>query len=191
MISLPIKNCNMQSDLKSSFRSSSRSLILKLIPLGVCLLILIGGIVRRAEADELLPGELPPPVMDNQLDERCTASALNRTTTVSPNGTFSLSNIPADTGLVKVRIICERDGSLLGAASELLTIGANETVAIGVFNLGEVPLIAESLSMTSLKTTLSTLNETAQLTVAAVFDDGTLADVTNAPDTVYTATMRI
>ena len=43
------------------------------------------------------------------IDENCTATVLNRTTAVAPNGTFALGNVPATPVAFRVRILCDPD----------------------------------------------------------------------------------
>ncbi|MEO1366747.1 MAG: hypothetical protein AAFX50_06190, partial [Acidobacteriota bacterium] len=45
------------------------------------------------------------------LDEHCTATILNRSTQVAPDGTFAIPNVPVDVGgLFRVRVVCDRGG---------------------------------------------------------------------------------
>jgi len=131
---------------------------------------------------DIFPGPL------SILYENCSVSVLNQTVFPNFDGAFLLSNVPADGSLVKVRVTCPRgDGTTMFGESSLISPVANNQTSIGNLVLGQgIPPILNSLTLTPSKPSLTGLGDTAQLTVTGTFDDGTTADVTGEPDTVYT-----
>lgn len=140
------------------------------------------------ELDEFVDDSdaLPPIPQEFTPFDNCTANALNRSVPTSRFGAFTLPNVPADEGLFRIRITCTKDGQTLQGQTELLSPLANSTTSVGPITLGVVEPIADSLTLTTSKDTLPSSGDTAQFTVTAVFDNGTQADITSAPDTVYT-----
>src|SRR5215470_10075684 len=65
-----------------------------------------------------------------QLNENCMVSVLNRTVRANPDGSWVLSNVPADLGLVRARATCTVDGTTISGESDLFNVPAN-----GVVNL--------------------------------------------------------
>ncbi|MEM9557540.1 MAG: carboxypeptidase regulatory-like domain-containing protein [Acidobacteriota bacterium] len=134
-----------------------------------------------------------------QLDETCTASILNRSVQVAPDGTFAIPNVPVEIGgLFRVRVVCERDGELVRGQSRLISLVPN----------GETPLVppdefdAEAIdfdrftpiprALTVLaeedETVLTTVGEERQIFVVGTLPDGTLVDLTGAESgTFYTS----
>lgn len=162
------------------------------------IVLLIGGIIIPSfglaqtlreidieEGDGGSPLEIPP-----QPPSNCIVNALNRTIPLIHKGGFILPNVPADEGLFRIRITCMQNGQTLQGQTELLGPVANGTTSVGSISsitLGDVEPIADSLTLTTTKDTLTTTGDTAQLTVTATFDNGTQSDVTSAPDTTYTS----
>jgi hypothetical protein len=132
--------------------------------------------------NDIFPGPL------SILYENCSVSVLNRTNFPNFDGTFSISNVPADGTLVKARVTCPRgDGTTLFGESILVSPNPNSQNLIGDLVLGtEISPILNTVTFTSSKPSLTSLGDTVQLTVTGTFDNGSTADVTNEPDTVYT-----
>ncbi|MBI4604567.1 MAG: Ig-like domain-containing protein [Planctomycetes bacterium] len=114
----------------------------------------------------------------NPLNEDCTASVLNRTVQVNPDGTFAIPNVPATSGLVRVRVTCERDDKVFAGASDLLEPIQNDDTVVGEILLREVPPIPVNIKLTSPKATFMNAGETAQLAVTGTLPDGNVRDFT-------------
>jgi hypothetical protein len=98
-----------------------------------------------------------------QSNENCTASILNRTTRVNPDGTFVIDNIPSNQGLGRVRIICPDTSGNRGGASDFTRIVPGGDVSVGNVPLGVIPPSVKSLAVTVTPTTLTGAGATAQL----------------------------
>ena len=123
------------------------------------------------------------------LMETCTVTVLNRTGFTQFDGSFIVSNVPAESGLLRARVTCRRgDGATIYAESGLFSPAPNGEVSLGFLALGTSVTTppADALLLVASKSTLIAIGDTAQLTVTAIFDDGSQADVTGEPDTVYT-----
>lgn len=123
-----------------------------------------------------------------QSTDTCTASILNRTTRVNPDGTFVIDNIPSNQGLGRIRIICPDANSTRGGASDFTRIIPGGDVSVGNVPLGVIPPSVKSLAVTVSPTTLTGPGATAQLSVIATLSNGATKDVTNgAEGTTYTS----
>ena len=133
------------------------------------------------DGDEVINGSDPlVPDVFGGLDETCTASILNRTVRVNPDGTFSLQNVPTNQGLARVRVVCDRNGLLIGGFSDFFVADPNFAVDLGSIVLGPIPPSVESLSVVADPPTLTELGLTSQLTVLATMSDGADRDVTGS-----------
>src|SRR5258708_7563607 len=71
-------------------------------------------------------------VAQTKLGKNCTATLLNRTVQLDAKGGFAIPNVPVDSGLFRVRIICKQpDGSSTTAQSGLLKLVPNGRTVIG------------------------------------------------------------
>lgn len=117
-----------------------------------------------------------------QPTDTCTASILNRTTRVNPDGTFIIDNIPSNQGLGRVRIICPDVNSTRGGASNFTQIIPAGNVNVGGVPLGVIPPSVKALAVTVTPTALNGSGATAQLAVVATLSDGSTRDVTNGTE---------
>ncbi|MFQ5853257.1 MAG: hypothetical protein ACE5JU_22080, partial [Candidatus Binatia bacterium] len=125
--------------------------------------------------------------MQAQLNENCTASVLNRTATVNPDGSFEIPNIPADQGFFRVRITCVESGNTLGGQSDFFLPVPNGSVPLGAIPLGVLQPPPASVALTATETSLIAAGSTAQLVVLGTFPDGTTSDLTaQSTGTSYT-----
>ena len=124
-----------------------------------------------------------------QLGADCTASLLGRTAQVNDDGSFFLSNIPAEPGLHRVRVTCSPDGGLVTRGqSALFDIDPTVLIIIGPIAFGTVDPIPVALDVDAPTTTLSQAGEEVQLTVTGILADGSLVDMTaGSGGTVYLA----
>ena len=113
-----------------------------------------------------------------ELDETCVVSILNRTANVQPDGSWSIPNVPANFGRVRVRATCVREGVTLSGQSDFIIFEPNIANGFSPFGLGAVDPIAESLTISSPTTTLNSVGATTQLAVTANFPDSSTSDVT-------------
>ncbi|HKD15303.1 MAG TPA: Ig-like domain-containing protein [Candidatus Angelobacter sp.] len=122
-----------------------------------------------------------------QLDQTCVVSVLNRTVQVNSDGTWILPNIPAGFGLVRARATCVQNGITSFGQSDLFSIQANLMNAIPPIPLGGVTPIPIAITVQAPTATLTQAGANEQLTTTASFADGTLVDVTSsAAGTQYT-----
>lgn len=127
-------------------------------------------------------------VAQAQSTDTCTASILNRTTRVNPDGSFVIDNIPSNQGLGRVRIICPDTSGNRGGASDFTRIIPGGDVNVGNVPLGVIPPSVKSLTVTVSPTTLTGPGTTAQLSVVATLSNGASKNITNgAEGTTYTS----
>lgn len=119
------------------------------------------------------------------INPTCTASVLNRTAPIGPDGRFEIFNVPAESGPIKVQITCSNGTIIYGAESALSNPVPDGTTSVGVLPISKVPANINSITLTTAKDTLSSPGDTTQLIVTATFDNGTQADITNVSDTFY------
>jgi hypothetical protein len=122
-----------------------------------------------------------------QLNENCTISVLNRNVRVNPDGSWVLPNVPANFGYVRARVTCIVDGRTVSGESERFLIPPNGVVNRPRIIFGEATTpIPRSVVVTSAPGLLTALGDRAQLTVSALYADGSTRDVTAAEGTQYT-----
>ena len=83
-----------------------------------------------------------------QLNEHCTVSVLNRNVLVNPDGSWVLSNVPANVGQVRARATCVQNGVTTSGESAFFTIPANGAVNLPDIVLGAATPIPVSLGLT-------------------------------------------
>ena len=59
------------------------------------------------------------------LNENCTISILNRTIQVSPDGGWSMPNVPSTMGRIRARATCLVDGETISGESEYFSVENN------------------------------------------------------------------
>jgi plastocyanin len=140
--------------------------------------------IEVAQGTDPLNRLSPPP-----LNENCTASIQNRTVQINANGTFAIPNVPVEPGFYRVRVVCKDvDGTTKGGQTEFFPM-----VGLGDQNLprirvsGEIDPIPVSISLTSTRSVLTSVGQTAQLTAAATLPDNSTRDLSHQSDgTAYT-----
>ena len=123
-------------------------------------------------------------VAQAQLDDSCTVTSLNRGAQVRADGSFYLSDIPADGGPVRVRATCLRDDGTDSGASGFFELVVDDVVEVPTI-LFDPPPIPTRLEIVSPVTSLAGPGESVQLAVTAHFPDGAQSDVTGVAGTVY------
>lgn len=112
-----------------------------------------------------------------QLNENCTVSVLNRNISVSPAGTWIVTNIPVNQGRVRARATCIFSGLTRAGQSDLFTVPLNGSVTLQPVIFGPVTPIPDSLQLTAPTTNFGSIGATTQLTVTARYTDGSTANV--------------
>ena len=97
---------------------------------------------------------------------------------MNPNGSWVLPNIPANSGQVKARATCVRNGVTISGESAFFTVPANGVVNLPPVILGSATPIPVSLSITPTTPSLTAAGQTIQLTVIARYPDGSTQDAT-------------
>ena len=123
---------------------------------------------------------LPSYKMEAQLDENCTVSVLNRNVPVNPDGTWVLSNIPANFGRVRARANCIQNGITVTGESDLFLVPPNGSVTLIPITLGSSTPIPTALSLTAPITQLTSAGGTVQVQAIASYPSDPDKDVTAA-----------
>lgn len=124
--------------------------------------------------------------VEQDLNENCTVSILNRTAQVRPDGTWLLLNVPSRFGEVRARATCVENGLTMSSEAGFFAVTTDRMSAIVPLAVsGAVEPIPESMLLSAPTTTLSATGATVQLTATAVFSDGSTTDVTALQGTNY------
>lgn len=119
-----------------------------------------------------------------QLNENCVVSILNRIGAVSPDGSWNIPNVPANFGLVRTRATSVENGITRSGQSDFFSVPANGTIVSTDIQFDALEPIPTSLNI-SASTTLPSVGATVQLTVNAVFPNGSTKNITSDPSTTY------
>lgn len=65
-----------------------------------------------------------------QLDDRCTISVLNRTAQVRSDGTWTISDVPSNLGLVRARATCQENGVTYEGVSDYFVVPTNGVIGV-------------------------------------------------------------
>lgn len=115
-----------------------------------------------------------------QLNQNCTVSVLNRNVQANADGTWVLPNVPANFGQVKARATCVQNGVTISGESAFFTISPNTAANLPPIILGSSNPIPVSLTITPVSPSLTTVGQTVQLTVTALYPDNSTQNVTAA-----------
>jgi len=115
------------------------------------------------------------------LDNTCVVNILNRTVQVSVNGGWSLPNVPSNQGRVRARATCVSPaGQTSAGQSPYFNVSTNGITHVGNIQFSSPDPIPVSLKFfTTGDIVLTTVGETAQLSVIATYADGTTENVTS------------
>ncbi|HXU30407.1 MAG TPA: Ig-like domain-containing protein [Thermoanaerobaculia bacterium] len=113
-----------------------------------------------------------------QLDDHCSVTALNRTAPVAADGTWSLPNVPANQGLVRIRVTCVEGDDVRSGESSLITVPPNGKVRVPPLDFGGATPIPVRLDLSSPTATLTAVDASTQLAATAFYADGSNAGVT-------------
>lgn len=124
-------------------------------------------------------GCAPPLLMSPKLNEKCVATLSNRSVALRPGGFFALQNVPVDSLLHRVQIVCKMDdGRTVYGSSPFFRLQPDST-QLDPISFDNVRPIPESLSMSLTATLLTTAGAAAQATITARYTDGTTADASS------------
>lgn len=115
-----------------------------------------------------------------ELGESCVVSALNRSAPVDADGVWVLPNVPTNMGRIRVRATCSEDGVTTHGESDFFLVPANGVIEVEEIRFGETPSIPASLELETGELRLTSVGETRQLAVTAVYPQQPPADVTVA-----------
>lgn len=123
-----------------------------------------------AGTDPMSPGDGSD---QSSLDEECVVAVLNRTARVGANSVWVVTNVPSTGSLVRARATCVcADGSTRLGQSELFLVPGNGVVRVPEIDFSLPEPIPQGLEVTASPATLGVMGETSQLTVEAVYGDG-------------------
>ena len=122
-----------------------------------------------------------------ELDERCVVSVLNRTSQAQDDGSWSIPNAPANMGMVRARATCLIDGSTVSGQSDFFLVEAGNSVDAPPIVFGAIDPVPVEVRVEAVPDRLTDPAQTAQVTVTAIYADGTTAEVgAEALGTSYT-----
>src|SRR5690606_27475461 len=120
--------------LKFAVPHCTDRLVPSIIVLAAVVLLLPVAAVRETAGSDVRE------VLDNVLNEDCTATILSRTVQIGANGSFVLPNIPSANLITRIRVYCEReDGRLLSGYSDFIQLVPGAELSVGYINIGPVP----------------------------------------------------
>ena len=161
-------------------REEDRKIILDGISPGTCRSASLGRVLLLLAVTYAIPAS-------GQLTPNCTISFLNRTIPVNVDGSYVLSNIPANFGPARVLATCINNGVTTFGQSAPITVGSNGIVNAVAIQFGTLVPVPTSIAVTATQPMLSTAGATAQLAVTATYSDNSTQDVTpSASGTIYT-----
>jgi len=141
----------------------------------------------------LLAGLLPagiPLLSFAALDQNCVVNILNRTVQVSPQGGWSMPNVPSNMGNIRARATCIQNNKTISGESDYFNVTLNGITQVGDIKFGTNQPVPVSLAFSQPgTTTLSTIGATYQIGLNASYTDGSVKDVTAAANgTNYSST---
>ncbi len=163
------------------------------IGIGLILLSLAVAQLGRADdpaafnGDDTIPftGLVPVLPLPPAFNEHCVISVLNRIAQVRPDGKWIVQNVPTNFGLVRARATCLMDGTTFTGQSAPFLVPQNGFIAAGEITFDEPAPIPTRLQLTAPTATLTAVGSTTQISVAALFPDGSTQDVTTDATTSY------
>jgi len=118
-----------------------------------------------------------------QLNEACTASLLNRSVQVAPDGGFELAGVPAEQGLHRVRVHCAPEGMPLSQGqSALFNLIPNGLVTLTGIDFTTLTPIPEAIDVEVSPATLTRVGQVAAILVTGILSDGSQVDMSSAAD---------
>ena len=99
---------------------------------------------------------------------------------MNPDGSWVLPNIPANSGQVKARATCVQGGVTTSGESAFFTVPANGAVNLPDIVIGSASAIPVSLNIAPANPALTTVGQSAQLTVTAAYPNNSTKNVSAA-----------
>jgi hypothetical protein len=109
-------------------------------------------------------------------DASCVVSAGNRSAPLAPDGTYTIYNIPGNTGAIRARATCS-DGSIGQSAVGFTNPLQADTIELGPIEWGRLDPVPLAVALTAPSVHLAS-GESSQLKLTSVALDGTTRDVT-------------
>lgn len=111
------------------------------------------------------------------IDETCIISILNRTVQANEFGRFAMPNVPSFMGQVRARASCLRNGKTISGQTNYFTVTNNGLANAGSFYLSEDETLNKLKINNAQPITLTSVNQTVDLSVTATFPSGATANV--------------
>ena len=120
------------------------------------------------------------PAAAERLDDSCKVALLNRTANVQPDGSWTIFNVPAGLGLVRVRATCVRPDGTVHGQSSFIEIDPGIVNGYGPFEVGAIDDVPRSVALSAPATVLEALGDTVPVSATATLPDESTRDVTPA-----------
>lgn len=115
-----------------------------------------------------------------QLGDACTATVLNRTVRVNGDGSFFIASLPAEPGLLRVRLTCDAPSTPVAyGQSALFRLVPNGLIRVGPIAFGNVSPIPAALELLPQPATLTQKGQLSFLRVTGILGDGTEVDLSD------------
>ncbi len=138
------------------------------------------GIVLRSSTIALAFAQHGASPAQAQLTDQCVVSALNRAAPVESDGTWVLPNVPANFGQVRVRATCVDGQTVRSGESELINVPVGGVIRVPDISFAVPSSIPFSITVSSPAEVLTAPGQAVQLTVIALYPDGSSAEVSTA-----------
>lgn len=120
------------------------------------------------------------------LGSNCTATLLNHSVQLNPNGTFNLPNIPSNPGMYRIHVVCTNsDGTTSEGLSDFIALTPNGSESIPLIQLGPVQAVPLTIAASVDSAQLGTAGATTQVHTIGTLPDGSFEDESGSPGTTY------
>ncbi|HEX7149873.1 MAG TPA: Ig-like domain-containing protein [Thermoanaerobaculia bacterium] len=126
----------------------------------------------------LLPAALHAQQATPKLDENCVVTVLNRVARVKSDGSWVLPNIPTNSGSVRARATCQKDGVTYFGQSDFFTVPPFGVIDKVTIHFDAPKPVPGKLAFDPPAATILQVNDTLQLTPRVTYADNSVADVT-------------
>ncbi|HYK04345.1 MAG TPA: Ig-like domain-containing protein [Thermoanaerobaculia bacterium] len=113
-----------------------------------------------------------------KLDENCVVTVLNRVARVSASGSWVLPNIPTNSGMVRARATCQKDGVTYFGQSNFFVVPPLGVIDKVTIHFDAPKPVPGKLSFDAPAATILQVGATLQLTAKVTYADNSVADVT-------------
>src|SRR5690242_19840814 len=108
-------------------------------------LALFGALAVLVFAFPITRADTPPPPT---LDQNCVINVLNRTVQVSPQGGWSLPNVPSNMGQVRARATCTQGTQTISGQTDYFSVVENGVVTVPDIKFEQQEAVPVSLAYT-------------------------------------------